>query len=102
MLQHKFLPDVIFPCNSVPLLFQGNLCCVGSSMFLKKQFGIGYHMTIVKNESVFNREAMNNFVTTYIPGRRSFIFRIIGPYGTQNKNWFASKFYKLGLMFLKH
>ena len=40
-------------------------------MFLKKQFGIGYHMTIVKNESVFNREAMNNFVTTYIPGECS-------------------------------
>ena len=37
-------------------------------MFLKKQFGIGYHMTIVKNEEVFNTEAMNNFVTTYIPG----------------------------------
>jgi hypothetical protein len=61
---HTFTPCLII-CT---ISFQGNLCCVGSSMFLKKQFGIGYHMTIVKNESVFNREAMNNFVTTYIPG----------------------------------
>ncbi|KAL5250662.1 hypothetical protein ACHWQZ_G016406 [Mnemiopsis leidyi] len=56
--------------DRIGIMGKGNLCCVGSSMFLKKQFGIGYHMTIVKNESVFNREAMNNFVTTYIPGSK--------------------------------
>ncbi|XP_063687941.1 phospholipid-transporting ATPase ABCA3-like isoform X2 [Bolinopsis microptera] len=56
--------------DRIGIMGKGNLCCVGSSMFLKKQFGIGYHMTIVKNEEVFNTEAMNNFVTTYIPGSK--------------------------------
>ena len=58
-----FLCDYVLTTTTT----QGSLYCVGSSMFLKKQFGIGYHMTIVKQDS-FSTEIFSNFVTSYIAG----------------------------------
>ena len=31
---------------------EGQLRCVGSSLFLKSKFGVGYQLTIIKNSNV--------------------------------------------------
>jgi len=35
--------------DRIGIMTQGKMTCLGSSMFLKSRFGVGYVMTIVKN-----------------------------------------------------
>ena len=35
--------------DRIGIMAEGHLRCVGSSLFLKKQYGVGYHVTIEKN-----------------------------------------------------
>lgn len=44
----------------------GNLKAVGSPFFLKKQFGVGYHLVCVKNQSC-NVAKVTNLLRKYIP-----------------------------------
>ncbi|XP_074643630.1 phospholipid-transporting ATPase ABCA1-like [Tubulanus polymorphus] len=36
--------------DRIAIISQGKLCCCGSSLFLKGQYGNGYYLTLVKNE----------------------------------------------------
>lgn len=47
----------------------GKLKAVGSPFFLKKQFGVGYHLVCVKNPSCDTTE-VTNLLRNYIPGIR--------------------------------
>ena len=35
--------------DRIAIISQGKLCCCGSSLFLKSQYGNGYYLTIVRN-----------------------------------------------------
>lgn len=34
--------------DRIAIMTEGQLCCCGSSLFLKKKFGVGYQLTIEK------------------------------------------------------
>jgi ATP-binding cassette subfamily A (ABC1) protein 3 len=34
--------------DKIGIMAEGKLVCEGSSLFLKKRFGVGYNMTVVK------------------------------------------------------
>lgn len=35
--------------DRIGIMVEGKLICLGSSLFLKNRFGVGYNLTIVKN-----------------------------------------------------
>lgn len=43
--------------DRIAIISQGKLCCCGSSLFLKSQYGNGYYLTIVRN---LNEEQTND------------------------------------------
>ena len=45
----------------------GALKAVGTPFFLKKQFGVGYHLVCVKKESFFNSSNVTELLRKYIP-----------------------------------
>jgi len=44
--------------DRIGIMTQGKMTCLGSSMFLKNRFGVGYVMTIVKKKAEANRKIM--------------------------------------------
>ena len=44
----------------------GQLQCCGSPLFLKKKYGIGYNMTIVKSSSSTNEEVITKLIQSFI------------------------------------
>ncbi len=37
----------------IAIINSGKLVCCGSSLFLKSLYGVGYYLTLVKNDKVF-------------------------------------------------
>ncbi|KAM6193881.1 ATP-binding cassette sub-family A member 10-like isoform 1-T1 [Sarcoramphus papa] len=56
--------DILADCKA--FISHGRLKCVGSSLFLKKKWGIGYHLRIHVSESC-NLENVTSLVKRYIP-----------------------------------
>ncbi|XP_077866667.1 phospholipid-transporting ATPase ABCA3-like [Saccoglossus kowalevskii] len=52
--------------DRIAIMANGQLMCSGSSLFLKNRYGIGYHLTLVKNESC-NKQAVDQLVHEHIP-----------------------------------
>ena len=48
-------------------MFQGFLICKGSPMYLKSQYGSGYHLTVTKDKDHCNPEDVLRFIKQYIP-----------------------------------
>ena len=40
--------------DRIAIIAQGKLCCCGTSLFLKSQYGSGYYLTLVKKDLVTN------------------------------------------------
>ncbi len=40
--------------DRIAIIAQGKLCCCGTSLFLKSQYGSGYYLTLVKKDLVSN------------------------------------------------
>ena len=55
--------------DRIAIMAEGKLCCSGSSLFLKSRYGVGYHMTLVKqpNCATFNVEV---FVKSFVPSAK--------------------------------
>ena len=51
--------------DRIAIIAQGKLCCCGTSLFLKSQYGSGYYLTLVKKDSV------TNVTTRAIEGERN-------------------------------
>lgn len=45
----------------------GELQCCGSPLFLKRKFGAGYHMTIVKRSDATDEKPITNLIQYHIP-----------------------------------
>ena len=45
--------------DRIAIISHGKMCCYGSSLFLKKYFGSGYYLTLVKagNEQITNERS---------------------------------------------
>ena len=44
--------------DRIGIMTAGKMTCLGSSMFLKNRFGVGYVMTIVKTNPLENKKIM--------------------------------------------
>jgi energy-coupling factor transporter ATP-binding protein EcfA2 len=82
--------------DRIAIMGDGKLRCCGSSLFLKKAFGVGYNMTIEKRDPTrFDSAAMRAFVEKRVPDCK--FLTDVGaemvvqlPFGSSNK--FASLF----------
>lgn len=52
--------------DRIAIMAGGKLQCCGSSFFLKKKFGAGYHLIMEKNSDC-NVEAVTSLLKQYIP-----------------------------------
>lgn len=44
--------------DRIAIISQGQLCCVGSSLFLKNRYGNGYYLTLVRSDVDIDEEAI--------------------------------------------
>ena len=49
VLTTHFMDEADLLGDRIAIMAEGQLRCVGSSLFLKKKFGVGYQLTIIKN-----------------------------------------------------
>ncbi|NXH67312.1 ABCAA protein, partial [Hydrobates tethys] len=63
----QFMDEADILADRKAFISQGRLKCVGSSLFLKKKWGIGYHLRIHISESC-DLENVTSLVKRYIPG----------------------------------
>lgn len=55
--------------DRIAIMSDGVVKCCGSSMFLKKVYGVGYHLTLAKLPSC-KVDRVTNFISKYIPGTK--------------------------------
>jgi ATP-binding cassette subfamily A (ABC1) protein 3 len=48
----------------------GTLQCCGSPLFLKKKYGAGYHLTIVKKNEATDVSTITNLIQAHIPNAK--------------------------------
>ena len=53
VLTTHFMDEADILGDRIAIMAEGQLRCCGSSLFLKKQFGVGYQLTIIKNTTQF-------------------------------------------------
>jgi ATP-binding cassette subfamily A (ABC1) protein 3 len=53
--------------DRIAIMSNGVLKAVGSSFFLKKQFGAGYHLVCVKSDAACDSLAVTELLRKYIP-----------------------------------
>ncbi|KAL4712277.1 hypothetical protein ACJJTC_004039 [Scirpophaga incertulas] len=66
ILTTHFMDEADVLGDRIAIMSGGHLQCVGTPYFLKKHYGIGYKLTIVKGENC-NVEDVTRFFTTYVP-----------------------------------
>lgn len=50
--------------DRIGIMVRGELKCIGSSLFLKNRFGVGYRITFVKKQKKAHKE-LESFLNTY-------------------------------------
>ena len=55
--------------DRIAIMAEGNVKCVGTSLFLKNRFGVGYNLIIAKKDRN-NAPQIDKFVLTYIPSAK--------------------------------
>lgn len=58
---------VLLLLSQIAIMSDGNLKAVGSPFFLKKQFGVGYHLVCVKRDINCKSTEVTNLLRKYIP-----------------------------------
>lgn len=53
--------------DRIGIMARGQLMCLGSSLFLKNRFGLGYKITFVKKNKRAHPE-LTNFILSYFKG----------------------------------
>ncbi|XP_059047165.1 phospholipid-transporting ATPase ABCA1-like [Achroia grisella] len=66
ILTTHFMDEADILGDRVAIMAHGQLQCVGSPYFLKKHYGVGYTLVVVKNEE-FNHNACTLLINKYIP-----------------------------------
>lgn len=56
LLTTHYMDEADILGDRIGIMTQGKMTCLGSSMFLKNRFGVGYCMTIVKSKPEPNRK----------------------------------------------
>ncbi|CAG9094857.1 unnamed protein product [Plutella xylostella] len=66
ILTTHFMDEADYLGDRIAIMSGGKLQCVGSPYFLKKHYGVGYTLVIVKGEA-FNKDACTELIKKYIP-----------------------------------
>ncbi|XP_077983375.1 phospholipid-transporting ATPase ABCA3-like [Glandiceps talaboti] len=66
VLTTHFMDEADLLGDRIAIMANGQIMCSGSSLFLKNRFGIGYHMNLVKGDTV-DKAAIDNMVKSYVP-----------------------------------
>ena len=61
LLTTHYMDEADILGDRIGIMTKGKMTCLGSSMFLKSRFGVGYVMTIVKTNSAPNTAIMPYF-----------------------------------------
>ncbi|GMF33894.1 unnamed protein product [Phytophthora fragariaefolia] len=69
VLTTHFMDEADILGDRIAIMAEGDLRCSGSALYLKNQFGVGYNLTIVKEEHC-NDANVIDFVSRYIPSSR--------------------------------
>lgn len=69
ILTTHFMDEADILGDRVAIMSGGKLQCIGTPYFLKKHYGMGYKLTIVKTDSC-NVEDVTRFFRTYVPDLR--------------------------------
>jgi ABC-type multidrug transport system ATPase subunit len=68
LLTTHFMDEADLLGDRVAIMADGRLCCCGSSLFLKKHYGVGYTMVVVKREQTDDSASLVALVTQHAPG----------------------------------
>ncbi|XP_070581084.1 phospholipid-transporting ATPase ABCA3-like isoform X2 [Ptychodera flava] len=66
LLTTHFMDEADLLGDRIAIMSHGKIKCCGSSLFLKKKYGVGYHMTIVKKRSC-DVERISSIVQHHVP-----------------------------------
>ncbi|CAG9334832.1 unnamed protein product [Blepharisma stoltei] len=70
ILTTHYMEEADVLADRVAIMSHGKLRCLGSSLFLKKRYGVGYYLTIVKEVGVASKthtQSVTDFIRAYIP-----------------------------------
>eukprot|EP00794_Sanderia_malayensis_P017572 gene17572-19324_t len=66
VLTTHFMDEADYLGDRIAIMANGTLRCCGSSLFLKKRFGVGYHLNLVKSQT-FQEQSARNVIEDTIP-----------------------------------
>jgi ABC-type multidrug transport system ATPase subunit len=69
LLTTHFMDEADLLGDRIAIMSEGQLRCLGTPMFLKTRFGVGYHLTMVKTQAV-DVNAVEAMITRSIPGAK--------------------------------
>ena len=58
LLTTHYMDEADILGDRIGIMANGRLTCLGSSMFLKSKFGVGYNLTVVKSSTLPNANLM--------------------------------------------
>ncbi len=58
LLTTHYMDEADILGDRIAIMARGKISCVGSSIFLKNKFGVGYNMTIVKSNTEPNQQIL--------------------------------------------
>ncbi|KJE91770.1 ATP-binding cassette transporter 1 [Capsaspora owczarzaki ATCC 30864] len=67
ILSTHYMEEADLLADRIAIVADGQLRCVGASLFLKKRFGIGYHMTLVKRSDATKESDVTAFLRSFVP-----------------------------------
>lgn len=67
VLTTHFMDEADFLGDRIGIMGEGKLICCGSSVFLKNEFGVGYNLTMVKEDPIVDSTPIINLIHQHIP-----------------------------------
>ena len=73
ILTTHYMEEADVLADRIAIMSEGTLRCCGSSLFLKSRYGVGYYLTMVKEENVSSPQhtkTLESYIKRYIPDAR--------------------------------
>jgi len=70
LLTTHFMDEADYLGDRIGIMAEGHLKCLGSPLFLKSKFGIGYNLTMVKNDINVPSEPIQALIQKHVPESR--------------------------------
>ena len=67
VLTTHYMDEADLLADRIAVMSAGRLCCVGTSLFLKSRFGLGYTLTLIKADSASPSQEISAAVQQHVP-----------------------------------